>query len=528
MVFCNRKCLCFGAISLFFLGGCAPSRPGNFQNALVPAAPLQPELAVAIAPPPPPQNIYLASGTPRILHESPIQTPTPTQTDLLLARAQIRFDAGKRFFEAGNTLEARTEFDAAVDLLLKAGAANAASPSFRRRFDEMVDAIHRMDLAGLGSAIDEDALVVEKSPLEDILKLTFPVDPKLRTKVKDELAATSSQLPLSMNDSVIGFINYFSGRGHKTLVTGLQRAGRYRPMIERILAEEGVPPEIIHLAQAESGFLPRAMSRKSAGGMWQFLVWRGNEYGLKQTAYTDERFDPEKATRAAARHLRDLYHQFGDWYLAIAGYNCGPGNVERAVERTGYADFWELRSRRTLPLETTNYVPIILAMTIMTKNAKEYGLEDVVPDPPLQYETVKMEADTHLALIADLTDAPLTELQSLNPSLLKSLAPTGHSVRVPKDSATKLLTGLQAVPRELRATCRIHRASDGESLAGISRRYGAAASLVAKMNPVEADGPEEGDFVLIPIKPEVKTKARPTRKTVTRRRASSRTRRASR
>ena len=165
-------------------------------------------------------------------------------------------------------------------------------------------------------------------------------------------------------------------------------------MISRILDEEGIPQEFIFLAQAESGFLPRAVSYMSAAGMWQFIRGRGAEYGLRQDAYIDERFDPELATRAAARHLRDLYHQFGDWYLAIAAYNCGPGNVDRAVERTGYADVWELRNRGVLPLETSNYVPIILAMTIMAKNPASYGLSDIIPDEPLQYDTVEMTAMT--------------------------------------------------------------------------------------------------------------------------------------
>src|SRR6185369_7634744 len=187
------------------------------------------------------------------------------------------------------------------------------------------------------------------------------------------------------NDTVLGYINYFSTRGHRTIVAGIQRSGRYRPMIQRVLDEEGVPQELIHLAQAESGFIPRAVSRAAAGGMWQFLKWRGQQYGLMQTGYTDERMDPEKATRAAARHLRDLYNEFGDWYLAIAAYNCGPGTVERAVERTGYADFWELRARRMLPIETTNYVPIILAMTIMAKNAPEYGLDHITLEAPVEY-----------------------------------------------------------------------------------------------------------------------------------------------
>ena len=126
--------------------------------------------------------------------------------------------------------------------------------------------------------------------------------------------------------------------------------------------------------------------------MWQFIQWRGRQYGLNQTAYTDDRLDPEKATRSAARHLRDLYEKFGDWYLAIAGYNCGDGCVEKAVQRTGYADFWDLRARNAIPKETTNYVPIILAMTIMHKNAKDYGLEDIEIDPPLTYETIELEA----------------------------------------------------------------------------------------------------------------------------------------
>src|SRR6185503_7771851 len=188
----------------------------------------------------------------------------------------------------------------------------------------------------------------------------------------------------------------------------------------------------------------------------------GNQYGLMQTKYTDERMDPEKATRAAAKHLRDLYNEFGDWYLAIAAYNCGPGAVERAVERTGYADFWELRRRGVLPAETTNYVPIILAMTIMEKNAAEYGLENVGFDAPLDYDTVETASPTSLSLVSDITETPLAELAALNPAVLKGVAPEKFAIHVPKGMGSTLLMSLESVPLERRDSWRQHRGGAGE------------------------------------------------------------------
>jgi membrane-bound lytic murein transglycosylase D len=279
------------------------------------------------------------------------------------------------------------------------------------------------------------------------------------------------------------------------------------------LDEEGVPQELIRMAQAESGFIPRAVSSKAAGGMWQFLAWRGQEYGLMRSAYEDDRMDPEKATRAAARHLRDLYREFGDWYLAIAAYNCGPVTVEKAVERTGYADFWELRRAGVLPAETTNYVPIILAMTIMEKNAVEYGLKDVHLDPPLVYDTVEIAAPTSLALISDITDAPVPELASLNPAILKNIAPAGYSLHVPKGGGNQLIVALQLVPSERRDVWRIHRVDGGETLASIGKLYGVAAGGIVAANGLRSAEAAEGDRLLIPAAPRA---AAPVRRTASR------------
>ena len=321
-----------------------------------------------------------------------------------------------------------------------------------------------------------------------------------------------------MNDAVLSYIHFFSGeRGHRTLVAGLKRSGKYRPLISRILAEEGVPQELIYLAQAESGFFPRAVSNKAATGMWQFVQWRGSEYGLNQTSFIDDRLDPEKATRSAARHLRDLYQKFGDWYLAIAGYNCGPGNVEKAVERTGYADFWQLRSRNAIPKETTNYVPIILAITIMAKNPKDYGIENLELDQPLEYETLKLTAPTHMALLADVAERPVSEIREMNPALLNNIAPAGYELHVPKGSTPVILAGLETVPESRRASWRVHRVGQGETLASIAKQYNTPVSSITSANTSTAA--DVGDVLLIPAAMQEPVKARPA---VATRRASAR------
>lgn len=510
--------LCLFAVILLGLPGCSTSQQSKYQSSLLSGPPLPAVALSEIALPPSLLEPKLFLGdTPSLLTPSPQPPPFSEKARSLVERARQHFEHGKKFYQAKDTGRARREFDTALDLMLEASAQPIADrEAFDRSFDQMIESIHRYDLAGLGSAATIDVASFDKAPLEDILEMTFPVDPRLKTKVREQLQATASQLPLSITDAVLGYIHHFSGRGHRTIVSGFERAGRFRPMIQRILDEEGVPQELIYLAQAESGFQPRAVSRMKATGMWQFMAFRGREYGLMQTPYSDDRLDPEKATRAAARHLRDLYTQFGDWYLAIAAYNCGPGVVEKAVERTGYADFWELRRRRVLPAETTNYVPIILAMTIMAKNAEAYGLDKVVGFAAMEYDTVEVTAPTHLALVADLTDAPLPELMTLNPALLRAVAPAGFALHVPKGTAGTLIAALEMIPPERRASWRIHRVESGETLASIGKRYGAAPGSIAATNGLDSDEPVEGDQLVIPAAPVAEKVLAPKRKPVRR------------
>ena len=498
------------------IAGCAINQHSGFQNAFLPphahSGPVNLDLDHAPLVEP---NIYI-KDVPGFLLAEP-QMPRRTRGDELVEEAEHHLAAGKQAYATGAFATARSEFDLAIDAMLDASDLSPADrQAYERRMDQMVDAVHSFDLAALGASDSSEEGRFDKAPLEDILQMTFPVDPKIKGQVLDQVAATVSQLPLSVTDAVLGYVNYFSNRGHGTIAVAMQRSGRYRPMIQRILDEEGVPQELIHLAQAESGFMPRALSRARASGMWQFMAWRGAEYGLQRTAYTDDRLDPEKATRAAARHLHDLYNLFGDWYLAIAAYDCGPQTVQLAVERTGYADFWELRARGELPIETTNYVPIILAMTIMEKNAQAYGLDQVQMDPPIEYDTVELTALTSLPLIADVTDTSVPELAALNPALLGNLAPAQYAVHVPKGSGTRLTAALALVPAEHRAAWRLHRVAPGETLAAIGSRFGVSTASLLAVNSLPSHAAVEGDLLVVPA-----AATRPTPKRVVTSRAGS-------
>ena len=490
-------------VGLTALFGCAPASPGlksqAFRSSFLPAA-----QAAKLADAPQPVR---ESDIPQDLFKNEVPSlTTSTQTTLRLAeietrlrRAEERFEAGKKAYRDGQQAEARRQFNSAVDLLLEAPSDGVGRQRLERRLEDLVESIYRYDVEGLGAATSPDQFVFDSSPRDRLLDMTFPLDPNLKRKVMDELAATQSQLPLEVTDPVVRSINYFSSeQGKRTLLAGFKRAGRYRSMIQRVLAQEGIPQELIYLAQLESGFSPRVVSWAAAAGMWQFVQFRGREYGLMQTAFTDDRLDPEKATIAAARHLHDLYKMFGDWYLAMAAYNCGPGCVQAAVQRTGYADYWKLRELNALPRETEAYVPVIVAMTIMAKNAKDYGIENWTEDPALEYDTIEVAAATNLELIAVAADRPLSDIRDLNPALLKPIAPAGYSVRVPKSSRALVASAIDNVPADKRAAWKLHRVERGETVASIAKRYKMTNTVISEVNGRSNVEPEAGDLLVIP------------------------------
>ena len=422
----------------------------------------------------------------------------------LVNRAHASYQSGVNNYNNNRLDAARADFDAAVDLMLSSGMDLKNDPQLSDEFERLLTAINSLEIVALKQGNGFSAKE-EETPLDVASsEVTFAPDPALIGRVTAELKTTQSDLPLVVNEYVAGFISYFSNSsaGHAHLVRSLERAGKYHAMISRILAQYGVPQDLIYLAVAESGFQPQVLNRGSgAGGMWQFMPFAG-AYGLSRNGYFDERFDPEKSTIAYAKYMKSLYNQFGDWYLAMAAYDWGPGYVQRAVQRTGYADFWQLYRLGALPAETRNYVPGILAAAIMAKNPQQYGLTTVVPDAPVLSDTIATDYAIDLRLVADLTGATVPEIVALNPALLRLSTPRdiSYDLHLPPGTRDIYLTRIKDIPEEDRATWRFHVVKSGETLDSVAASFHVSTTTVASYNEVTPTQPmEAGDELVIPI-----------------------------
>jgi len=432
------------------------------------------------------------------------KSASPDPVTDLVAKVEEEYKAGQQEYSNGHNDLAKQHFTEAFNLLQGSPANMRGDERFQHEMDRVLEGMNNLELTALQAEPAAAPQKSEPAPIDEANEVNnYPVDPNLKAKAAAEIKATHSDLPLMMTDQVAGYINYFSNRGRGTLEHALQRSGRYREMIERTLKEEGVPQDLIYLAQAESGFHPYAVSRAGARGIWQFMGSRARAYDLHRDAWVDERQDPEKSTRAAARHLKDLYNQFGDWYLAMAAYNSGPGTVQSAVKRTGYADFWELYRRNVLPKETRNYVPIIVAVTIMAKNPEQYDLESIHPDPEVAYETVKINYPVDLRLVAECVDASTDEIQDLNPSLLRMVTPKGrYDLHVPAGSSEKYRTAIASIPPDMRVWWRLHKVDSGETLIAVARKYHTTAHAIAETNQIDLSSElEPGTRLVVPIAP---------------------------
>jgi membrane-bound lytic murein transglycosylase D len=495
------------AVLVFSLAGCDPSNSKNASSGSV---------AQATAP------ALAAAAVPAV--QAPAPAPPPPLTleqqriHLLIRQVDEAYALGEANYRKGRLPEAKQQFDRAVDLMLASGIDIKNSPELQEEFDRVVDGVNEFEMEALKQG-NGFVPKEEPTPADVAQDATFEVDPNIVAKAKADLATTKSDLPLVVNDYVAVFINFFANtqRGHNTLLHSFQRGGRYKAMIQRVMAEEGVPQDLIYLAVAESGFNPRAVGPRTrsggrAGGMWQFMP-SGN-YGLTRNAYVDERFDPEKSTRASARYMKFIYDQTGDWYLTMAGYNWGTGNVQRAVEKTGYADFWELYKRNNLPAETKNYVPEILAAIIIANHPTQYGFDDLTFDPPVLTDTVTINYQVDLRLVSDVVGVSVDQLMALNPSMLRMVTPPDASfdLHLPAGTATLFAQRVAAIPEGKRNAWRYHRVAAGDTLASVARTYRVAADDLAAANQLSASDSSDAlagvEALVVPTQPTAASSAR--------------------
>lgn len=493
----------------------------------------------------------------------------------LVARAEDHFNKGRLNLQDNRLAEARDDFDKAVDAVLESGLDVRGNPRLRDFYNQLVERIYREEVpvqgapatAVLAQNTQAGASVVkasvqnpdpqqvaqnqtsrtagfreqkfEPSPLDELSKLELT---KEETQVTQEEVAQlqeatqSVRLGIQPHPLIQGFINYYQGRGRTTMESGLRRSGKYMRMVRKIFREEGIPEDVAWLGQVESAWRPTAQSWAAASGLWQFIPGTGAQYGLRQTAWIDERNSFEKATRASAKYLKFLNRRYnGDWALAMAAYNTGEGNVDRAIRRAGTPNFWRIYPY--IAQETRNYVPNILATILIATNPQKYGFGNVRPEVPLSYDTVQVPTATSLQLIAQATGSSTDYLRSINPELRRDVTPRGeaYNVRVPAGRATQLVAYLKEVPvaqRDRGALQLVNltrqratgntlagrrlipvRAGSGDTVATIAAKYGASADDVAKLNGVTANEPLAlGRQVQVPVAQAAAPAGRPSRR----------------
>ena len=484
----GKSWLCAWVGAALLLGSCQTAHKNR------PAAPVAPE----------PELSTLASLPLSVAPTAWIPLNIVDEEELLLSEVEILYQNGLDFYRRGRLSAARESFDRALTHFLQSRVDIASDERLSSAFEGLVEDVHALELASLENGDGMAPQKYESAPIEELAEQTFSDEPTPDAQIDERIRNLQSDLPVVPHRAVKRLITYFQGDGRPFIEKVLTRAGRYRPMIARILREEGMPQDLIYLSAAESGLNPFALSRAGAKGLWQFMPYEGRKYGLRIDSWLDERENPEKSTRAAAGYLRYLHEVTGDWLLAMAAYNGGIGRVRRGIRRTGRKSFWELYRRRLLPRETRNYVPIILATIVIAKEPWAYGFH-VVPDDPLSFDEVPVGAPIDLRLVAQIVDRPVKELINANPGLLRWATPLndpGYVLKLPPGDGDKFLEAVQRIPEKQRLWWRLHKVQDKDTISVVAKRYRISAATLTEANSLTPDAPLGlGTKLVLPLSP---------------------------
>jgi membrane-bound lytic murein transglycosylase D len=439
-----------------------------------------------------------------------------SDADLLsreIERAETLFQKGKNELAGGREFQAREAFDGALDVFLALGTPLTEDSRVQPAYQSL---IHRILLAetdagterrtvppqGLGSVVANGAVApnsadapratpasapvpdinpLPKGTLEDLGERIETLKPTAEARLSNEavLGTETIDLPIELNDQVLGAIDLYSGRFKSWFSRALSRGLPHLPRIREILAAAGIPQDLAYVPIVESAFNPKALSRAKAKGLWQFIPSTGKQYGLRQDFFVDERSNMEKATVAAAQYLKFLYALFGDWNLALAGYNAGEGNVKKAIRRAQTNDFWALAKTRSFRAETKNYVPLIHAAIVIAKSPGSYGI-DLTPVESAAVATVRIAGSYPIATVARCANVLPDDINHLNPDLRRGMTPSSvFDLKVPDGSAEQVSLCL-ASERAMNYTRHVVRKRDTFSL--LSKMFGVPAVEIARAN----------------------------------------------
>jgi LysM repeat protein len=345
--------------------------------------------------------------------------------------------------------------------------------------------------SGIDSTVGFNSQEFEASPLDELSKLELTTDeqqidsPIAQAQyqyIQYAVANKSLGFSFQVHPMIQQYINYYRGRGRGTMEVGLYRSGMFMSMARRIFREEGIPENVAWLGQVESAWKPTAMSWAAASGLWQFIPGTGAQYGLRRTAHIDKRNSFDEATRASARYLKFLFNRYGNWELAMAGYNCGEGNVDRAIARSGQRNFWA--AYPFLPRETRNYVPNILATILIANNPTQYGFGHVRPAPPLRYDRIRVPGSTNLSILAQASDTSVQYIRYLNPHLRTNMTPPEpYIINVPAGKANDVVAVFRRIPASKINNTNLANSVTGETWQTVSNRTGVSVAELMAANP---------------------------------------------
>ncbi len=417
------------------------------------------------------------------------QAPSSDPVQALIAASDQHFKAGQQALEQGHFDAARQEFNLAVRVLVESPYGARTEPRIREHFDRLVDRISTYEVKALADGDGFAEKQYEPASIDDLLALSTSfappqTPPTLKSAVQSDLKSSGHDIAIPLNQRVLSYIELFQGRLHDFIEDGMKRGSKYLPMIQNVFRAEGLPLDLAYVPLIESAFKPNALSRAKAKGVWQFMMGTAVENGLRRNWYIDERSDPEKATMAAANYLRTLSRIFdGDWHLALASYNGGPGRVQRALKQSHLDDFWKLAEKpRLLPRATREYVPMILAAIVIARNPAQYGF-DFKTDAPPAYEKVELPRPVDLRRVAEWTGTSIRDIQALNPELRRWTTPVGerYELKVPNGTADIVRARL-AEPADNLASLRFYTVKRGDTLPAIARKLHVSSTDLAEAN----------------------------------------------